>query len=608
MNGANQTASRWASRAFLGTIVAVLACLAGFSILTENRVADQAAHAKSVSANSQLYGDAWYWLGQEQSLARTYRKQPGQAVLKLHAQAERKLSDDLQELLDADRATASRQVVKTLQQQQAAYVRASARLFVAVDRHDPRQVINHDRAVSTPIMRAMLTVVDADNVSSTQDISRETELVRRDTRSATRAIVIAFGLALVLLSLLGLIAKGFRRRALVVHTAEIDRLRQAALIDSLTGLRNRRAFHEDLVRNLAWAARTGRPLALSMLDLDGLKTVNDTRGHQAGDERLTALARTLVCTFSANDRAYRLGGDEFAVISAGARSWDAVEASQRLQVAMAAQGIGVTAGIAEGAHPDRIDSIIREADLALITGKRNHHDITLYSPELELELVPLDGARRAEHITSLSRALALAVDAKDSYTRSHCQTVSQLCALLATELRFEPRRIEQMRLAGLLHDVGKIGIPDAILNKPAALTSAEYDHMKRHSILGEQIVAAGDLPQEARWIRHHHERYDGNGYPNRLAAETIPLESRIVLVADAFEAMTSDRPYRTAPGRAFALAELRLHAGTQFDPVVVQALCRVLEPAPGDPEPTPTEPVDGPAELASPLPLTTSRI
>ncbi len=133
--------------------------------------------------------------------------------------------------------------------------------------------------------------------------------------------------------------------------------------------------------------------------------------------------------------------------------------------------------------------------------------------------------RDAEHINSLSTALALAVDAKDSYTRSHCQTVSQLCVLIATELALAPALIGQMRLAGLLHDVGKIGIPDAILTKPAALTDAEYEQMKRHAVLGAEIAAAAGLATEARWIRHHHERYDGTGYPDRLAGKDIPLQS-----------------------------------------------------------------------------------
>jgi HD-GYP domain-containing protein (c-di-GMP phosphodiesterase class II) len=134
-----------------------------------------------------------------------------------------------------------------------------------------------------------------------------------------------------------------------------------------------------------------------------------------------------------------------------------------------------------------------------------------------------------------------------------------------------------MRLAGLLHDVGKIGVPDAILNKPDRLTDEEYAVMKRHSVLGCDIVRAADMPVEARWVRHHHERFDGGGYPDGLAGAEIPLESRIILVADAFEAMTSDRPYRRAPGQEVAISELRRHAGTQFDPAVVDALCRVLD-------------------------------
>ena len=180
------------------------------------------------------------------------------------------------------------------------------------------------------------------------------------------------------------------------------------------------------------------------------------------------------------------------------------------------------------------------------------------------------------HTRTLASALARAVDAKDAYTRSHCQTVSQLCGLIGAELGFETGRLTRLRLAGLLHDVGKIGVPDAILNKPAALTDQEYEQMKRHALLGYDIVRAADMDVEATWVRHHHERFGGGGYPDGLAGEDIPLESRVILVADAFEAMTSDRPYRRAPGQSFAIVELGANAGTQFDPAVVEALTRVL--------------------------------
>jgi HD-GYP domain-containing protein (c-di-GMP phosphodiesterase class II) len=165
--------------------------------------------------------------------------------------------------------------------------------------------------------------------------------------------------------------------------------------------------------------------------------------------------------------------------------------------------------------------------------------------------------------------------------------VSQLTAVIGANLGLSEERIARLRLAGLLHDVGKIGVPDAILNKPAKLTDSEYEQIQRHSLLGFEIVDAAGLPEEARWVRHHHERIDGRGYPDRLSGQEIPLESRIILVADAFEAMTSDRPYRRAPGLQFAVAELRRGAGTQFDADVVDALCRALATAEQEPSKLP---------------------
>jgi putative nucleotidyltransferase with HDIG domain len=241
----------------------------------------------------------------------------------------------------------------------------------------------------------------------------------------------------------------------------------------------------------------------------------------------------------------------------------------------------VTAGISEALTLRAKDELLREAGLALIGAKRIHQDAAIYGPDMQPS--PSADGEDEHHSRTLASALARAVDAKDSYTRSHCQTVSQLCAAIAAELGFDGDGLARMRLAGLLHDVGKIGVPDAILNKPSALTAAEYDVMKRHSLLGFDIVQAADMPLEAAWVRHHHERFDGGGYPDGLAGDAIPLESRIILVADAFEAMTSDRPYRKAPGLEFALAELHRHEGTQFDPAVVAALCRVLDQVAAEP-------------------------
>jgi putative nucleotidyltransferase with HDIG domain len=238
-------------------------------------------------------------------------------------------------------------------------------------------------------------------------------------------------------------------------------------------------------------------------------------------------------------------------------------------------GFTATAGIAEAEALRPRDELIREADMALLRAKALRQHAAIYTREMDPDG---DSPRVDErHTQTLASALARAVDAKDSYTRSHCQTVSELTALIATELGFTGDRLARMRLAGLLHDVGKIGVPDQILNKRGALTEDEYRVMQGHSVLGFEIVQAAGLCDEAEWVRHHHERVDGGGYPDGLAGEAIPLESRIILVADAYEAMTSDRPYRTAPGQAFAVEELQRGAGTQFDTRVVEALCRVLD-------------------------------
>jgi putative nucleotidyltransferase with HDIG domain len=181
-----------------------------------------------------------------------------------------------------------------------------------------------------------------------------------------------------------------------------------------------------------------------------------------------------------------------------------------------------------------------------------------------------------EHLDRLATALAKAVDAKDSYTRSHCQTVSQFCAAIAIELGHGPERVAKLRLAGLLHDVGKIGISDAILRKPSALTDEEFELMKAHTRLGYDIVRGAELAEEARWILYHHERLDGSGYPHGLRGDEVPLESRVILVSDAFEAMTAGRPYRAGCPERKAFEELDRHAGTQFDPLCVAALRRAL--------------------------------
>ena len=580
MSVQDRTTSRVVVRLCIGGLLAVVCLMAGFAILTENRVAGEAARTDKATRLSAIYADARYWVGQEESLERKYRLEPRQEILDLHTEAEARVSADLEAIDRVDRSAASRRFIARLSRQHSTYVDASTAMLRAVGKGDEREVSRIDSDIVDPIFTSIQEAVETRSLQAGEDARLGSQRLREDAKSATSAMAVASAFGLVLVVAFSLILLKARRRAEAARQAEAERVAGVALTDSLTGLPNHRAFQEDMSRDLRGATSGGSTLALILLDVDGLKKVNDTRGHQAGDDHLIALASELGRLLPERASVYRVGGDEFAVVLPGERAWAALELTHGFQAALGGHlgpnTLAVTAGIAEATEFHDVDRIIREADLALITTKRNGQSALIYSPEFEAVAATGDSGLEAAHTNSLADALSRAVDAKDSYTRSHCQTVSQLCALLATELELGPERIARMRLAGLLHDVGKIGVPDAILTKPAKLTDDEYEVMKRHSVLGQEIVAAAGMPVEAVWVRHHHERYDGKGYPDGLAGEDIPLESRIILTADAFEAMTSDRPYRQAPGHDFAIAELRRHAGTQFDAAVVHALCRAL--------------------------------
>jgi len=368
---------------------------------------------------------------------------------------------------------------------------------------------------------------------------------------------------------------GYRRRVERAREEELTLLAHAALTDNLTGLGNHRAFHENLDRELERRARSESPFSIVMLDLDGLKQVNDALGHQAGDERIRAVADCIRATMRVVDSGYRIGGDELMVMLPDQAAWRAYAFAQRLQrkVSRHPTRVSVTCGIAETAHPDDADRLIRKADLALYEAKRSGRRVAVYSDSLAPKPAEPAAQRATRHQQRLlATALARAVDAKDAGTRNHCETVSELCGRMAATLGLDDARIERLRLAGMLHDVGKIGVPDRILRKPERLTADEAATMSSHVLIGHAIVAAAELEEEARWVLHHHEHVDGSGYPLGLRGGEIPLESRIILVADAFEAMTADRPYREGCLTKVALAELDRLAGAQFDRACVEAL------------------------------------
>jgi diguanylate cyclase (GGDEF)-like protein len=369
-----------------------------------------------------------------------------------------------------------------------------------------------------------------------------------------------------------------RRREGVSLDVDRVQLEAVARTDNLTGLGNHRAFHHDLSAEIHRRAATGSAFALMAIDLDGLKQINDTQGHQAGDRYIERICEVLRRTTEGQGTVYRVGGDEFMVLLPGKRNWDALALAQKIDEATraAVKQRALSMGLTESIGPVARHLLIHQADLALYEAKRTKLTAVTYHAGLTSALeAAAEGP--SHHQKALAAALARAVDAKDVGTRSHSETVAALCVGIGQRLGIDGDGLERLRLAGLLHDVGKIGVSDMILQKPAALLVNEQDEMREHVSIGNGILIAAELPVEAEWVLHHHERVDGAGYPTRLRGDDIPLQSRIIAVADAFEAMTGNRPYRSSIPTAEALSELSKHIGTQFDGRCVHALVEVVD-------------------------------
>ena len=359
--------------------------------------------------------------------------------------------------------------------------------------------------------------------------------------------------------------------------------------DALTGLRNHRSFQTDLRESLALSHSTNSRLSLALIDIDDFKSINDRFGHPVGDQVLILLASILRDEYGIN-QAYRIGGEEFAMLLTDETSQQAYAAVERLHARlwqtefMHSEPVTVSVGIAS--YPDSAndrDELLRVADGALYWAKNHGKNRScVYSPNVVRIYTPEELAETAERSARLRAAESLirVVDAKDTYATTHSQSVSRLVEGIARSMDLDEETVEQVRLAGLLHDLGKIAIPDRILQKPGKLDPDELKTMREHAELGYRLLEGLGVSPVDRWIRHHHEWWDGSGYPLGLAGEDIPLGSRIILVADAYDAMTSDRVYRAAGTSEEAIAELRRRSWTQFDARIVTALERYLESRP----------------------------
>jgi diguanylate cyclase (GGDEF)-like protein/putative nucleotidyltransferase with HDIG domain len=377
--------------------------------------------------------------------------------------------------------------------------------------------------------------------------------------------------------------------ALVLHqrrqlSAFAVRLAEASRVDALTGLLNRRAFEEMLNFELDRSRRTGRPVSLIIGEIDGMGRLNAERGHGAGDKALKQVADHLNKWKRRIDSAGRIGGEKFGVLLPETDEHGAFLVAERLRRAsrqtFGHQSLPLTISFGVASFPEHGDQFgvlmgaaTRAVDAAVELGRDRSvvycADVARMLDEL---LQPDSGEPRLESIVGLAEEL----DVRDTGSPGHCHTVGRYAELMATELGLDADHVERVRLAGVLHDIGKTGVSDRLLTKTGALAADEWHSIRTHPEIGARLLAHPELEDLRAWVLAHHERPDGKGYPYGLVGDDIPMESRILAVADAYEAMTSERSFRSALGEEAALSELQAGAGTQFDATVVEMFLAIL--------------------------------
>ncbi|MFL5670126.1 MAG: diguanylate cyclase [Chloroflexota bacterium] len=382
-----------------------------------------------------------------------------------------------------------------------------------------------------------------------------------------------------------------------------------ATIDKLTGVANRQALLADLFAEVERASRYERALCVAFLDIDHFKAVNDTYGHAAGDMVLRGVAQTVADNLRTSDVIGRYGGEEFMLILTETTVEEGATLSEKLRKLVErlrfsvegnpALSVTISIGIVGGSGQQlRMENLVRDADAAMYSAKSLGRNQTYIFEEPDEDArvprAPISNQGRARAIEIGRRARDAATDILTSYISPLPHYRGQPSALIASivvqmarRLELPDNEIDRIRVAALLHDVGKVAVPEEILDKPAPLSSAEWRTVVQHPRIGQVILEhAAALREAVPIILHHHERFAGHGYPYGLRANEIPLGARIVAIADAYDAMTHDRPYKRAMSHDAAIIELKQHAGTQFDPELVTLFCDLYTEIAPTPDPT----------------------
>jgi diguanylate cyclase (GGDEF)-like protein len=382
-----------------------------------------------------------------------------------------------------------------------------------------------------------------------------------------------------------------------------------ATVDRLTGVANRQSLLAALFAESERASRYGRPLSVAFVDIDHFKAVNDTYGHAVGDIVLRGVAQAIAANLRTSDMIGRYGGEEFMLILTETDIEEGAALTEKLRTLVQRQrfaiegaadiAVTISIGIAGGSGAQlRMDTLVRDADAAMYSAKSLGRNQTYVFAEPDddarVPRAPISAAGRARAIEIGQRAREASMAALTSvltplphYRGQPSALIASIVVSLARQLQLSDADIDRLRVAALLHDVGKVAVPEEILEKPSALTSSEWRTVVQHPRIGQVILEqAAALKDAVPIILHHHERYAGHGYPFGLRAGEIPLGARIVAIADAYDAMTNDRPYKRAISHEQAIAELRRHSGTQFDPELVELFCDLYADRAPEPDAT----------------------
>jgi diguanylate cyclase (GGDEF)-like protein len=360
--------------------------------------------------------------------------------------------------------------------------------------------------------------------------------------------------------------------------------RQLAYTDALTGSPNRRYIDECIEDAVTKSRLVGTALTVAYIDIDNFKLLNDFVGHDQGDDVLKRIASALDAALQPPAAFGRFGGDEFVAVFPGMgidavlrilgnvrRQVDSIEVLNGARIALPTR---ISCGVAAFTGKETPRQLVAEAEDQMYLDKSVAPSIigmipdAMHSPEIMVKVKNLKALRN----------LVKAIDRRDSYTRFHSDHATNLAIRLARRINLEPEYLHAITIGGPIHDLGKIVVPDEILRKPGALTPDERRAMEEHPVMGAAITAAvTDYDAVVSLVRHHHERFDGNGYPGRLKANEITFPTRMFTLADAYSAMTTDRPYRKGRTVEMAVAEIRDGLGTQFDPDLGVEFADMLE-------------------------------